>query len=91
MDYQPATKRQIELLYKLLPLDKHTLIPTMTTDAAHLMISRYYATGDRFSPTSRQEYYLRNHGLWREGLTREEANELIAAEKQKERSNLEGP
>jgi hypothetical protein len=87
------TWRQAEELRRLLPEG---------TPIGHL--SRYEAAGliklhtptaawRRAVPTARQEEFLRKRGLWRQGLTRGEAADLIGEtlEKERSQSDSEGP
>jgi hypothetical protein len=49
----------------------------ITRKAASDLIERTISLRRRLPPTPRQESFLRARGLWREGLTRGEASDLI--------------
>jgi len=80
----PATPRQIAALCEILPLEHHANIQRLTADEAHFLLSRNKQLWRNTPVTERQEHYLRSHGLWRDGLTRGTASELIAAAKAQE-------
>ena len=79
------TWRQAEELRRVLP--KGTRIEHLSRWAAAglIRLRSPHAAWRREPPTPRQEEFLRPRGLWREGLTRGEASDLIAEALKKER------
>lgn len=75
-----ATPKQQELLYSLLPHERRYDIPTLTKHKASELIRYYTENLPREAqprPTRAQEQFLRDRRWWREGLTRQEASDLI--------------
>jgi hypothetical protein len=80
------TWRQAEALRQLLP-EGTPICHLSRSDAAGLIqLHSPHAAWRREPPTPRQEEFLRPRGLWREGLTRGEASDLIAEALRKERT-----
>jgi hypothetical protein len=80
------TWRQAEALRRLLP--EGTPIGHLSRWEAAGLIKMHspHAAWKREPPTDRQEQFLRPRGLWREGLTRGEASDLIGEALVKERN-----
>ena len=80
------TWRQAEALRRLLP--EGTPIGHLNRWEAAGLIKMHspHAAWRREPPTDRQEQFLRPRGLWREGLTRGEASDLIGVALVKERN-----
>lgn len=77
--YDPLTDRQFWILYKILPDEPPEKIRNMTRGEASDHIRWYSAHWRGYSPTGRQETFLRNWGQWQDGLNRGQACDRIAA------------
>jgi hypothetical protein len=78
VDPLPATERQREVLFDILPDASYDEIMAMSRADAHAHISHHVETRRRGPATQRQEAFLRRWGRWHPGLTRGQAHELIA-------------
>ena len=72
------TWRQAEALRRLLPEGTRIEHLSRWEAAGLIRLHSPHAAWRREPPTPRQEKFLRRRGLWREGLTRGEASDLIA-------------
>ena len=81
------TWRQAEALRRLLPEGTRIRIEHLSRWEAAGLIKMYspHAAWRREPPTPRQEKFLRRRDLWREGLTRGAASDLIAEALREER------
>jgi len=73
-DFDPPTEKQQGFL------DRHNLIPDRQPDfyEAPSVIGRFIRSCRRLAPTARQKHFLQDHRLWKEGMTRGEAFDLIS-------------
>ncbi len=82
-DTSPATEPQKRVLYRILYADQVHLIPTMTKEEAHKIISasvaKAAAANGTLRPSARQEFFLQSRGRWRKNMSRGEATALIGA------------
>ena len=80
------TWRQAEELRRLLPEGTRIRIEDLSRSEAAGLIKMHspHAAWRREPPTPRQEEFLRRRGLWRGGLSRGEASDLIARALEKE-------
>jgi hypothetical protein len=76
-DDEPATPRQLEVLVKLMPRATWAELCAMTRWEASKVIGEYAQRWRGLHPTDKQERFLREHGLWQDGLTRGLASDLI--------------
>jgi hypothetical protein len=78
------------VLYRILYADQVHLIPSMTKEEAHKIISasvaQAAAKNGTLTPSERQEYFLRKRGQWHDGMSRGEATMLIGRIKHQEAS-----
>lgn len=74
--FQPATPKQQDVLYDLLPPGHWPKIPAMSKQEAHAIISQHVSNAQS-PPSAKQEKFLRSRGRWEDGMNRGEASKLI--------------
>jgi hypothetical protein len=76
----PATDRQKVAIARIMPILSPEQINKLTKHQAWEIIANHSRTWRQFYATNRQKALLRRWGLWRDGLTRGEASDLIDAQ-----------